>query len=1474
MRRSIISVIVMDKLRGVQSMNSTSAKSISLVTIFLLSTLTGLMAIPTVSAVNETKAGTITGTETWTGTMNLNGDVVVAEGAKLIVNAGTTVNIPYGTYIDVEGAICIGDTSCGSSQGSSSNQARFVWSDPSDTSIIGRCYSNNTNNPNYNADTSCGSGMIIRSTINQAVTSIQYAHFENAYGIPFETSQSSGKQYGVLVFDGSTTTATGLSFQDINTSNVLAIDFAAPIITDSTFVLGTDGNGYDAAAILAYNAGAGILATMQIRDSEFTGNTQAECGTQGGGRSLIYMEGTYIDMTNLDLKDNAYGLFMKESSGSFSNSSVVTKCSGIDTNSHKVTGTINHTLYLNDNEITTDEGTGITAYDGAIVQASRNTISGASGGSGFGIRSSMVQAHNNVIGPIGGWNGLWIYGTSDVIAENNTIQDTAKEAVLIGEYHFNDQGWNVPTPVAARLYLANNQISNNTGTCNSQMYDGDFLCPAVHVFMSSATIYDNTIVNNAGDGIRMKGSIVNAQRNTIEVGGFGANISLYDDNYGSKYGSIGYFSGNTYSNASQVYNITESRVIVQSEYIPDPGDGELYPVHLSWLGPECPFVLDECLLVPSTAIMPPAFMPMALEVVENSTVFSYADLQNFDSSKIHVQNQNSAWGSQVREGELVRYQVKAKNSNVADATVIIRDATGLPLYTMQTDAFGFTPEVSLPSDFLLDRNWNHLVGDIAVPIPGTNDGTGNPIIITENTCSDGYDNDGDATTDEDDADCLNGRELPFYSVEAFKFSKGQKEFDFVLSGSIDDVINLDNLKPSVTVSQNDGFSFATTVQLTGSSWDGISGPYPLDIVSYQNQFGLIKRVEVQPPGSTDWYSAVDTSGANGEITKSNHPFKTWSFNWDLSAHPEGEGDVTFRVRSYDGLDYSPIEVRKYKLNLVAPSILVETPNDGSLHDNGKLTFTGTASDPYSGTWGSDITSIWFDVNGPNGYNANFDISGSIVWAYEWNFQDLPSGEYSFKIWAADSDFCDVKTGWTDCNYESRTLTINTDNAIPFVQLSEPLNSDVLRAAEDQIIQGVALDNDGIVTRVEIDIFDLASGSVVNNGPNPVTNFAPNGAWYTTWDTSDLIHDQQYELVVKAWDGSNFSTEERIRITIDNPTDADNIVPVFNSTGWSNTITLYCDSNPTKFDRCNGGKSIDLMDFFFDADGGEGETNGLTFDIFDDATNLDDDNYADFITLSPNGVAKYDPAFVTGLPDSISEWSLMGLMFEARDAYDSVAYSYKVNILVIEVSFTVSRDGSGPITASSPAKFTGTGLPDSLIEARFDNINGFRINQTRVNSDSTWSMEITSAQLSGITGVRDVIFEMDDQVYSTPNEPGDALFQMSLSSGDDSSSNVLLIVGVIVAILALVGVGMFFLQVEYEDFEEELLATESQETADPYAWAKARQESLAQAQPKATVSTPAAVQAAAPAAQTAQHPGWLWDSEANTWVPDPNYTPDQ
>ena len=139
-------------------------------------------------------------------------------------------------------------------------------------------------------------------------------------------------------------------------------------------------------------------------------------------------------------------------------------------------------------------------------------------------------------------------------------------------------------------------------------------------------------------------------------------------------------------------------------------------------------------------------------------------------------------------------------------------------------------------------------------------------------------------------------------------------------------------RPSVSVNEPDGYSFATIARITGQAWDGAKWPYANDNIAMQSQFGKIQRVEIQPPGSSDWYTASDVSGSNGDITMANHPYKDWLFEWDLSAHPEGEGDVTFRIRSYDGLDYSPVEVRQYKLNLVAPTILVDVPNSGSTHN--------------------------------------------------------------------------------------------------------------------------------------------------------------------------------------------------------------------------------------------------------------------------------------------------------------------------------------------------------------------------------------------------------------------------------------------------------------------------------------------------------------------------------------------------------------
>lgn len=1430
-------------------------KSISLVSVLLLASLMSLVAIPTASAINETNAGTITGQETWSGTHTLTDDVVVAEGAKLTINAGTTISVPAGKFIDVRGAICAGDSSCGASQGSASSTVRFLWS--AATSNVSRC---DIPQPRLdNIDPACGGGMVIRSTVDLAQTGMSFVHFEDAYGYPIYEQVSRDYRYGALVIDGASPSLDHLSFTDINTSNILALDFAAPTISDSTFTVGIDETGVRGSAVQIYSAGAGILSSVEIRDSTFTGETENQCGGQSTARYAVWAEDSFVDFSRIDVSDNTQGVRLVESSGSLTNSTFDVKCNGIDTTSFKTTGTISHTLYVNDNTIETEEGAGITAYDGAIVVADRNTVSGASSGSGIAVRSSTITATNNIIGPIGGWNGFWLFGSADAVIENNTIQDTAKEPVLLGEYHINDQGWNVPAPTNARMKLANNMISNVSGTCNSVwMYGGDFNCPAIHVFMSSATIIGNTISNNQGDGLRIKGGIVNVQDNTIEAGQFAANITHYDNTYGDKYGTIGYFSGNTYTNATQIYNITESRVTVQSEYVPDVS-APYYPVMLQWLGSECPSQSQNaCLKLPTSADRPPEGMPLAIELVNNSTVFSFADLQNFDTTKIFVQNQNTEWGSQVRQGELVRYQVKSAGSNVAGATVVIKDANGKPLYSMETDAFGFTPQVSLPSDFMLDRNWNHIVGESNVDVPGTVAIEN----ITENSCSDGYDNDGDTRVDNADNDCENGRELAFYTVEAYKFGKGENEFTFSLTGGIDEVINLQNLRPSVTVDQIDGASFAQTVTITGSAWDGLAGPYALDQIAYERQFGFVESVEIQPPGQTTWYSAIDTSGANGEITRTNHPFKTWSFDWDLSGHAEGESDVTFRVRSNDGLETSPVSVRSFKLNLVAPSLILSEPLDGSTHRNGNVLFSGTASDPYSGTWGSDIQNIWFDIAGPNDYTSRFPIEGSTSWEYNWDFSDLPSGQYVFKVWASDSDFC--VSNYTGCNYEQRTLTIDNENVAPFVTLSTPSDTATVRADRETIIQGGALDTDGAVTRVEITIFDLASQTELFNGPNPVTSFASNGAWQTTWDTSNLIHDQQYEIVVRSYDGEDFSPEVRIRITIDNPSDSQNNAPTFNATAWPTTIPIFCDAGSTSSNKCSGGGSIDLAAFFADLD--QDSTN-LIYDVYNDPTNPDDDYYYGYITLTANGVATYDPVDnIATLPSSISEWSLNGVMFEARDEFDSRVFSYPVTFLVTEVVFDVIRDDNNIITTDDPASFRGTGLPGSKVIARYED-SLFKLNETRVDANGNWAMDIRANQLSS-EEASNIIFEMDGQYFQEEGQRDDeraTFYIVPEASVDEGISTVWIIIGVVV-VLALIVVVAFVFFVEFEEemdlAEEATDATQPQE--DPYAWAKKNTPEIPAAGGQASAQQTQAV------ANTSSHPGWLWDAEKGEWVADPNY----
>ena len=1459
-------------------------KSVSMIALMFMSVMLSMISVPTASAagINQTTNGLLNGQETWTGTHTLTDNVTVAPGASLIVNAGTTINIPYGKFIDVRGAICVASKACGApSDGSTGNLVTFSWSIPSATEYLqrGDCYGS--------VDAACGSGMIIRNTIDEAKTGLNFAEFENAFGYEYIYFVGGNPQakYAALVFDGPRTTANGLTFTNINASNIFLTNLANPSITSSTFTLGQDAYSLGKrAAIDSLGAGAGISDPFTVSSSTFTGDAEGSCGNNGNGIQMIYADNSYIALDGVTISDNGYGVFFKQSSGEIINSDININCAAVNTNGFKQTGTIKHTLLINDNVLTTAEGAGITAYDQARISASRNTISGAEQGSGIAVRSSTAELIDNTIGPIGGFNGLWIYGTSEVTAIGNNISNTGKEAVVHGEYHYQDSGWPSIQPSESRLYMENNVIDTNTGTCNSlKMYGGDFQCPAIHIFRASATLYNNVVKNNVGDALRIKGGIVNVQNNDMQTDSFAVNISHHDDNYGSKYGSIGYFSGNTFVGAQQVYNITESMVTIQSENIPAPGPNELYPINLQWLGAECPDVPNECLKLPNTANMPPADMPMALELVNNSTVFSFAGLQNFDTSKIHVTNQQSAWGNQVREGELVKFRVKAANVDVEGATVIIKDAVGTPLYTMTTDAQGYTDEVTLASNFYLDRNNNHVVGENNVQVQLANASGGPPIVRTldENTCSDGYDNDGDTFTDDSDSDCLNDREIPKYRVEAYKFGKGIYEYEFELTGPVDDIISLVNMAPSVTVEQPELTSFARVVALSGTAWDGEAPPYASDIIAQQKQFGYVEDVQVQPPGSNMWISAVDTSNSGGEITQGSYPFSTWAFEYDMSDYSEGEGDVTFRVRSFDGLDYSPIAVKKYKLNLEAPSIVVNTPAQNSQHNPNSakgsvISFSGTASDPYFGVNGNDIKEIWFEITEDSNpqFTSKFAItpaSGETLsaWQYDWNYRTYASGDYTFKIWAADSDFCKDDTSDETCVVVTLNLEIINENAKPNIALDYPLNNEVIRGSESTAISGYVWDNDGIITRVDIDIYK--NGRDSGSAANTITitqNLIQAGEFNTSWNqnsiwkTNNLPHNSVYEIVVRSFDGESYSDEETRFITIDNS--VDNSPPTFDPSNWPNTVVVYCDSNSKSLDRCGAGATFDLTEYFDDPEGGL-----LRYDVYNDPNLINDDLYYDYISISAEGVATYNPPSTRS--DDISQWSLATLKFVATDSSDLWEISRSVNVIVKSVSFEVIRDGTGVISDSEPAYFYGQGLPDSLVKARFDSKSGQMLNSTRVLPDGTWSMEISGSML-GSKDTREIVFEMDGQIYA--NEEGDdALFELSSKAESDSSNLILYSVIAIVVIAVLIGVGMFFFTFEEYDDEEEMNVAQ-QVAEDPYAWAKAKQTPSIPQQPAAPqqqvqqqVQQPAqqAVQ------QSSQHPGWLWDAQNNQWVPDPNYS---
>jgi len=1413
-------------------------RSLSLTGLFLLSMLLSL-ALPagTVSASNETTTGTITGTETWAGVHTLTGDVTIAPGAKLIINPGATIEFPNGTHLDVRGSLCAGVSSCGaSSNANSAMRITLRWSEPLNSSAIGECYGLSSGNQEiWIDDPSCSEGVLMRSSIDLSETGLRYVTFDSAWGIPQYVSAVGEFRYGALVLDGASPTLTELSFNQINTSSVLTTNLAQPTFNGGEFVVGTDeSRSIVGAALQIYSSGSSV-SPFSLSDISLTG-TDNGCGNRDGGRHTIWAEDSFIEIDNADISSGDFGIGLWTSAGSVTNTLINVNCNGIDLNGKKAVGGTSFDFQISDNEITTAEGAGIFASAGALVTLTDNDISGAASGSGIAVYNSEAHIHENEIGPIGGYFGLWLGGSYDVIAENNSIFDTTLTPVVAGMYSYAIQA-------ASRLYLANNSISyDGTGTCSSETnWGGAFSCPVLHAYVTGVTMYDNIITaGGTADGIRAVGSLLDIQRNSFDVQKTGAVIKNYDSGYADsqQFGSLAYFAGNDWNQAESVYNVTKSSVTAQSEYIPSPPSGE-FPVRLSWPDQEAwPDNQFQGAIIPTPVKdcnncqnMTPRNFPLGVSMDNNSTVFTFADLTNLDLSKVKIATQPTHFAVQVSRAELVRFQTLIGGEKVSEALVIVEDALGNDLYRVNTGGDGFTPWIALPSNFHLDFRG----------LGGGDNPDGFADDEYEDSCSDGIDNDGDLTIDTADSSCdyaAGTRELSLYRYTAYRFGYGYYSGQFTLEeNSLEETAHLQNEAPTVMVTENEGHSFRRVVNITGSAHDGtLANSYLTDDRAQWDQGGYVHAVQVRNPFTGSWEDAeyaVDTSGADeGEVTRFNRPFSSWFYNLDMTGLA-GEGDYTFEFRAFDGIDYSPVVSRTIKLNTQPPNIFVTTPSSFSSHDEGSVVFDGYSQDPYGcpDNCNTDIGLVYMQISGPN-YQVTSPVETNTdgTWNWEWDFSTRPREltTYTFTIWASDSDFCNGDVD--ECQPAILTLTIDNRNSQPTISVNEPFSGTRISSALDTSLKGVARDFDGGVTRVDLEVKDV-SNDYVSVFETSTSEFSEDGEWEIEWDTTQLRHDAEYLLRFRSYDGIDYSSWVEVTIVADNPPNAGNNQPEFDSSGWQSEITLYCDSESNSVNKCTTVQ-IDLKDFFSDAD------NDIQFiSVYNDTSIGSDDRHPLVVGVGTDGIARYDPADMLFFDDDMDTWTLTNVIFIATDAWDSRVNSNPVTFRVVPLQFTIQEPDQSWVEEDEMAIYSGIGLPGKQVSVL---IGGNPVNNTIVSEDGTWELGIPASRIKGESSIPEFTYG------------GQTTEVSAISKGEPTKDPVnwgLMVAVSVLAILSLAALAYFtgFIGIEFDEEDG------YNEVGDDYN--------------KTPVQIPedyGEEEEKSPLERYDDHPGWLWDSSSEEW----------
>ena len=212
-----------------------------------------------------------------------------------------------------------------------------------------------------------------------------------------------------------------------------------------------------------------------------------------------------------------------------------------------------------------------------------------------------------------------------------------------------------------------------------------------------------------------------------------------------------------------------------------------------------------------------------------------------------------------------------------------------------------------------------------------------------------------------------------------------------------------------------------------------------------------------------------------------------------------------------------------------------------------------------------------------------------------------------------------------------------------------------------------------------------------------------------------------------------------------------------------------------------------------------------------------------ISVSADGVARYNPTSMAFFDPEISGWSINDVVFVASDQFGSKANSIPMSIEVIAIDFRVDVPPEIRISEDETAIFSGIGLPGRTVTAT---IGGIPVNNTVVSDDSTWTMGIPGSRISSSA--------TPQFMYGGLEYDGS---KVTVSDSESSSTPFLVIIAVVV-ILGMAGFAYFF--IEFEDDTEP-------ETEHNYNKKERPHEDESRF------------------VKDDDHPGWLWDTEKEEWV---------